>query len=263
MPEWKEERALEKRKEGESAPGEPFPVKKSAEVSRREARAHRILDAAAVLILRWGYQKTTLDDVSRQAGVAKATIYLHWKTREDLFMAVVRREKLAMAEDLRRCISEDPEEATLRGIFKQSALILMKRPLLKAVFLRDMEVLGKLSHSEHSSAAYEERLAGFKTYIELLQEHGLVRSDLDVRAQVYIVSAVFTGFFAVAPLMPDTFLLSDEEMADLLAETVHCTLEPARGSSAAGLQRASRAFLHYMDRSMAVAQEQFQQEVGL
>jgi Bacterial regulatory proteins, tetR family len=47
------------------------------EVSRREARAQRILDAAVALILRWGFQKITLDDVSRQARVAKGTMYLH------------------------------------------------------------------------------------------------------------------------------------------------------------------------------------------
>ncbi len=59
--------------------------------SRRQGRADRILDAAAELILRWGYRKTTIDDIARQAGVAKGTIYLHWKTREDLFMALLTR----------------------------------------------------------------------------------------------------------------------------------------------------------------------------
>ena len=64
------------------------------EVSRRRARAQRILDAASALILCWGYNKTTLDDVSRQAGVAKGTLYLHWKTREELFAALIEREKV-------------------------------------------------------------------------------------------------------------------------------------------------------------------------
>ncbi|MFL5625107.1 MAG: TetR/AcrR family transcriptional regulator, partial [Ktedonobacteraceae bacterium] len=58
------------------------------EVSRRQERAQRILDAAAALILRWGYHKTTLDDISRETGIAKGTIYLHWKTREELFGAL-------------------------------------------------------------------------------------------------------------------------------------------------------------------------------
>ena len=67
----------------------------SAKSERRVARAHRILDAASSLILRWGYNKTTIDDVARQAGVAKGTIYLHWNTREELFAALIHRERLA------------------------------------------------------------------------------------------------------------------------------------------------------------------------
>jgi AcrR family transcriptional regulator len=231
------------------------------EVSRREARAQRILDAAAALILRWGYNKTTLDDISRQAGVAKGTIYLHWKTREELFAALTKREKLEMAADLKQRIERDPEGATLRGILKHSALALMKRPLLKAVFLRDMEVLGKLAHSEHSSAASAERLAGFKTYLELLREHDLVRIDLSLRAQVYMFSAIFAGFFLVAPLVPDEFTLSDEELAELMAETVHCTLESGRSVPSDELQTVSHAFMQYLNRAIALAQEQFQKEV--
>jgi AcrR family transcriptional regulator len=231
------------------------------EVSRRQARAQRILDAAAALILRWGYNKTTLDDISRQAGVAKGTIYLHWKTREELFAALTKREKLEMAADLKQRIERDPEGATLRGILKHSALALMKRPLLKALFLRDMEVIGKLAHSEHSSAASAERLAGFKTYLELLREHDLVRTDLSLRAQVYMFSAIFAGFFLVAPLVPDEFTLSDEELAELMAETVHCTLESGRSVPSDELQTVSHAFMQYLNRAIALAQEQFQKEV--
>jgi AcrR family transcriptional regulator len=231
------------------------------EISRRRERAQRILDAASALILRWGYHKTTLDDVSRQAGVAKGTMYLHWKTREELFRALIRREKLKLAEDIKQRITADPAGSTLRGILKHSALALMKRPLLKAILLRDMDVLGKLAHSEQSSVAHAERLMGFKTYLELLREYGLVRTDLSLRAQVYMFSAIFMGFFFVAPLMPDEFTLSDEELADLMAETVHCTLEAGRSVLDDALQVVSHTFMQYLDRSMAVAQEQFQQEL--
>ncbi len=34
-------------------------------------RAQRILDAVEELTLRWGYSKTTIDDIAKQAGVAK------------------------------------------------------------------------------------------------------------------------------------------------------------------------------------------------
>ena len=100
---------------------------------RREARAERILDAASTLILRYGYHKTTTEDIAREAGVGKGTLYLHWNTREALFAALILREKVAMAEDIKQRLACDPAGATLRGLFKHAALALMHRPLLKAV----------------------------------------------------------------------------------------------------------------------------------
>jgi AcrR family transcriptional regulator len=227
--------------------------------TRRQARAHRILDAAGALILRWGYNKTTIDDIARQAGVAKGTIYLHWKTREELFTALMQRERLALTEDLKQHIATDPAGATLRGMLRHSALALMRRPLLKAVLVRDMDVIGKLAHSQQSSEAYTERLAGFTTYLEFLRDHDLVRTDLSLRAQVYMVSAIFLGFFLVAPFMPGEFTLSDEEIADLLAETVHRTLEADRAVSVDELQSVSQILMQYVNRDTAIVQEQFQQ----
>src|SRR5512133_3239278 len=124
------------------------------EVRKRTERAHRILDAATALILRWGYNKTTIDDIARQAGVAKGTIYLHWKTREALFAGLMTREKLLFAQDFKRRILADPEGCTLRGIAKHTALAVLHRPLIKALVLRDQEVLGKLAGSELSTTAY-------------------------------------------------------------------------------------------------------------
>jgi AcrR family transcriptional regulator len=230
--------------------------------SRRRERAQRILDVAAALILRWGYNKTTIDDIARQAGVAKGTIYLHWNTREELFGALLRRERLALAADLKQRIAADPAGATLRGMFKHSALALMQRPLLKAVLLGDMDVLGKLAHGEHSSAAYAERMAGFTTYIEFLRDNGLVRTDLSLRAQVYMLSAIFMGFFLIAPLVPAELTLSDDQLAELLAETVHRALESGRQESPQELHAASQSFMHYLNRDIATVEEQFEQGLG-
>jgi len=229
------------------------------ELIRRQQRANRILDAAAALILRWGYNKTTIDDIARQAGVAKGTIYLHWKTREDLFAALMKREKAELAADVRQRLAADPAGATLRGLLKHSALAVMQRPLMKAVLLRDLDVIGKLVHSESTSVAYIERLAGFTSYLEVLRAHDLVRTDLSLSAQVYMLSAIFMGFFLAAPLVPDAFTLSDEERAELMAESVDRALAPSHVGSPDALERASSAFAQYLNRSVAIASEQFQQ----
>jgi len=230
-------------------------------VARRHERAHRILDAAAALILRWGYNKTTIDDVARHAGVAKGTIYLHWNTREDLFHALMIREKVGLADDLRGRIAADPAGTTLPGLLKHSALALMARPLLKAVLLRDIDIVGKLAQGQHSSAAYAERLLAFKTYLEFLREHELVRTDQSLAEQVYVVSAIFMGYFLVAPLMPAEFRPADEQMAELLAETVQRTLAPADSAKPAEQHAAAQVFEQYLSRAIAAAQQQLQQAI--
>jgi AcrR family transcriptional regulator len=233
------------------------PAEASAQNTARQERGNRILDVAAALILRWGYNKTTIDDIARQAGVAKGTIYLHWNTREELFAALLRRERAHMSADVRRRIAADPQGGTLRSVLKHTALALIDRPLMKAVLLGDLGVLGKLAHREHSTSAYTERLAGFTAYLDVLREHGLLRSDVDQRAQVYTLSAVFMGFFLVAPLMPDGWTLADAELAELLAETVDRMLSSAAGTPEA-IATANDAYTRYVDRS--IAQRSPQQE---
>lgn len=226
--------------------------------ARRAERAQRILDAAAGLILRWGYNKTTIDDIARQAGVAKGTIYLHWKTREALFAALMQRERVALAEDVKQRIADDPAGATLHGLLKQSTLALMQRPLLKAVLLRDIDIVGKLAHNEASSGIRERAMA-FQTYLEVLREHGLVRTDLGLREQVFMVSAIFMGFLLLAPLMPDDFALPDEEIADLLAEAVRRTFAPRHDQATDQVQVAAQAVTDYLERDIAIAQQYLQQ----
>ena len=129
------------------------------ERSRREQRADRILDAAAELMLRWGYNKTTIDDIVRVAGVPKGTIYLHWKTREDLFLALMRREYVRLVEDIQQRIESSPDGGTLQGITKHSMLATMKSPLMKAVLLRDTDLMGEWMRKEYARPSYSEQIA--------------------------------------------------------------------------------------------------------
>jgi AcrR family transcriptional regulator len=248
---------LASKRNGASAP--------QKERSRRQERADRILDAAAELVLRWGYKKTTIDDIAKQAGVAKGTIYLHWKTREDLFMSLIIREDLKFGEDMKRRIASDPEGSTLGGFVKQSTLAMMNYPLIKALFLNDTELLGELASREFRSATYPQRIENYKIFLEFLRSHGLVSTDIGIREQTYILSAVWIGFLLVDPWMPKEFKVSDEEMVELLADTVQRALEPrttATGSAinTGTLQEISNALNNYLDQEV-VAIKDMQKEL--
>jgi len=236
------------------------------ERSKRQERADRILDAAAELILRWGYKKTTIDDIARQAGVAKGTIYLHWKTREDLFMALLIREDLKLTEDMKQRITRDPEGSTLRGFVKHSTIALMKSPLMKAMLLNNTDMLGELASREYRSPTYAERIENYKTFLEFLRSHGLVSTDIGIREQTYILSAVWIGFLLVDPWMPQEFKFSDDEIVEMLADTVQRVLEPrntatGRALDAGTLQDVSNALNQYIDQEVNAIKD-MQKEVG-
>lgn len=54
-------------------------------------KAETILDAAERLFVRYGYRKSSMDDVAREAGTAKGTVYLHYAGKEALFRALLER----------------------------------------------------------------------------------------------------------------------------------------------------------------------------
>ena len=57
---------------------------------RKDARPSEILNAAADKFLTNGFSKTTLLDIAKAAGISRSTIYLYYKTKEELFLQVVR-----------------------------------------------------------------------------------------------------------------------------------------------------------------------------
>ena len=68
-----------------------IPVRIPLKERQRQLREDTILDAARRLMATEGYDAMTMDDVAEQVGIAKATLYQHVKSKDDLALAVVIR----------------------------------------------------------------------------------------------------------------------------------------------------------------------------
>jgi len=54
-------------------------------------KAEIILDAADKIFKRYGYTKTTMDDIAHEAMIGKGTIYYYFKTKEDIFLTIMKK----------------------------------------------------------------------------------------------------------------------------------------------------------------------------
>src|ERR1700759_5049178 len=62
----------------------------SSRAMRAAERRAAIVEAAMEEFIARGFAATRLDDIAKRAGVAKGTIYLHFKDKESMFEELVR-----------------------------------------------------------------------------------------------------------------------------------------------------------------------------
>jgi AcrR family transcriptional regulator len=229
---------------------------------RRTERAGRILEAATELVLRWGYDKTTIDDVARRAGVAKGTIYLHWSSREELFAALMRWDRAEMIGAVRRRLREDPSSATLPGLVGHLARELHRRPLLRAVVVQDSEVLGKLVERKRTSTTSSEMIEPFRRYLDTLREHGMARADLTVEDHLAVLAALLYGSLATVRMLPQDLRVSDVRESELIGDTLRRVLETGRVPSEAEKAAGAAATYEYVDRVHGIARAKLRESLG-
>lgn len=72
-----------------------------------------ILNGAKELFERFGFKKTTMEDIARQVGKSKSALYYYYKTKEEIFEAVVLRDIEASQALVAEAVKKE-ESATSR-----------------------------------------------------------------------------------------------------------------------------------------------------
>jgi len=92
------------------------------------AKREEILDVAIELYARTGYDRLSVREIAREAGLSQAGLLYHFANKEELFLEVLRRRDAATAapderdrshsaERLRRVVRENPADPNLMRLF--------------------------------------------------------------------------------------------------------------------------------------------------
>lgn len=98
---------------------------------RKEDRPAEITEAALAAFAEKGYAATRVEEVAKRAGVSKGLLYLYFKTKEDLFKAVIRSFLSPRIDALISSIerTELSAEEFVRGPFLTFAKSIPKSPV--------------------------------------------------------------------------------------------------------------------------------------
>ena len=80
--------------------------------NKKDVNRETILQIAQEIFSKFGYKKTTLDDIANAVRKGKSSLYYYFSSKEDLFQAVIAKEVDILKQALEKVVfrSMDPEE---------------------------------------------------------------------------------------------------------------------------------------------------------
>src|SRR3972149_6414614 len=75
-------------------------------------KPQQIIEAAVRVFARKGYYNSRVSDIAREAGVAAGTIYLYFKTKDDILVTLFREKMAEFVGALRTAIADEPDAAS-------------------------------------------------------------------------------------------------------------------------------------------------------
>ncbi len=109
----------------------------------------KIITTAQKFFARFGLEKTTVDEIAKAAHVAKGTIYHYFQSKEEIFEAVVNKEKLIVEAALKKCIDavqspQDKLKAYITTRVQHVRELLNFYSALKDDYLKHYESINKI-----------------------------------------------------------------------------------------------------------------------
>jgi TetR/AcrR family fatty acid metabolism transcriptional regulator len=153
----------------------------SVSAMRDPDKPQQIIDAAVRVFARNGFYNSRVSDIAREAGIASGTIYLYFKTKDEILVTLFREKMAAFVKALRTEIAREQDpEAKIRRLVRLHFEVLEASPDMAEVVQVELRQGQKFFRgaSAHEISAYFELIGS------ILHEGvagGVFRRDLPVK----------------------------------------------------------------------------------
>ena len=191
------------------------------EDAKQRNKRERILRAATDLFQRLGYRKTSIDDVAKQAAVAKGTVYLYYRNKAELVYHAISLEERQYLERMRPLAEETltPRERLI-SFLRICGNMMREMPLTSSLVQGDHEISIAMQEIDKSFVANANSLQ-VDYVVHLLEDASLKKkSKNELRLQARILVDIFFSLSTSNLMNPeqvdwDTYV---NALADLLVD---------------------------------------------
>ncbi len=205
-------------------------------------REQQLLDAAAQLFTRLGFDKTTVADVAAEAGISKGAVYLHFESKDALLDALILRELQAYARRWVETVEADPQGGRVGGMYRCALRALHDSPLIAALMRRDASVFGSALRRPGSVLTAGRSGSSRKEFVAAMQQAGAIRHDVDPAVTAHIMNMLSYGLISMAQVLDDRQIPPLDSLLEGIADFLDRALTPETG----GNEEAGKAIVRRM-----------------
>jgi len=157
--------------------------------AKKEKKRNAIIRASLRVFARRGYETTALDEVAREAGLAKGTLYLYFKDKEDLYFQVMLTvlERLEAFVGKQTMQTQNPLEK-MEAVARAQIGFFADNPSYFRLFMVALTPEMGTIHKKLLEPFFEKRRR-LSEYLHALIEEGkakgLIRGDIDTGDVVF------------------------------------------------------------------------------
>ncbi len=148
---------------------------------RREDKRRQILEAAIRVFAQTGFHKSRVSDVARAADVADGTIYLYFRSKDDILISIFEETMAQMIVDAQEVIEALRDEGPLETL-RRLAVFHMERVEEHSDVAKVLQVELRLSNTfmkEYKPVRLQEYLNLFGSLVEEGQKQGVVTPEVN------------------------------------------------------------------------------------
>lgn len=141
------------------------------------SKREQLISTAQTLFAREGYHATGIDRILAESGVAKMTLYKHFRSKDELILAVLERRERETLEGLAQLRASCPPREALLRTFDGLHAWIHQEDFCGCSFIHAAAEFHQREHPIHrQAAAFKAAFAGH--FRELLQAAGFERAEL-------------------------------------------------------------------------------------